>query len=660
MKFIPTAASRKPRVSVRGEEAPLRQSRSSAATGEETPSLRARGNFIYRFLSRFTLILITLFVLTNIVTVSVFSSENFEVNSMVTYEVEKSGNTKVTNDINIINTKPEVYAKQYVYKLNNIQPDNIKVTEGNKSLNFKINKKDRGADIVVYFDESIIGEGGKRIFRISFTNSDLAVRTGEVWEITIPKIEGANLFNNYNITLMVPKSLGNEAYISPRPKDSKAEGEFNNYYFDKDQVAKSGISAGFGKFQVFSFSLNYHLENDSAEKKSMEIAIPPDTSLQRIHYESIDPKPENVFSDEDGNWIASYNLSSKERVDVAVKGTVQIFSSPRDFLIPPPVTLLSNTKPTEFWQSNEEVIRTLAERLKTPRKIYDYVVNTLNYDSAGVKSSAQRLGAIDALRNPQSALCMEFTDLFIAIARAAGIPAREINGFAYTENPNIQPLSLVSDVLHSWPEYWDKERNTWVSVDPTWGSTSGVDFFDKLDLRHFAFVIHGKDSVIPLPPGSHKPGNNPQKDVYVSFGQLPTNSYSKIEIKSVQARGFNLFGKKYNIEIINTGYTSEYEIDEQIIVDQVVKDRSFIQILPPFGKYEDSVSITYGLFASRAPKNILIQAGNSHLSIPIDKNGIILNQLIAISCILIFLVIMLHPKRPSIYLLFRRLRKSNS
>ena len=37
------------------------------------------------------------------------------------------------------------------------------------------------------------------------------------------------------------------------------------------------------------------------------------------------------------------------------------------------------------------------------------------------------------------------------------------------------------------------------------------------------------------------------------------------------------------------------------------KDRSFIQILPPFGKYEDSVSITYGLFASRAPENILMR-----------------------------------------------------
>src|SRR5258707_13577173 len=100
---------------------------------------------------------------------------------------------------------------------------------------------------------------------------------------------------------------------------------------------------------------------------------------------------------------------------------------------------------------------------------------------------------------------MEFTDLFIAMARAAGIRAREINGYAYTENKDSEPLSLVADVLHSWPEYWDKYNKEWILVDPTWGNTThGIDFFHKLDLRHFTFVIHGVNSEFPLSPGSYK------------------------------------------------------------------------------------------------------------------------------------------------------------
>lgn len=615
-------------------------------------------NFWFKSKNLIFLFIFSLLYLFNPFLKEVHSSENFDVNAYVTYEIIKSGKTEVINKIKLENKTSEIFAKQYVYHLNNIVPESIKVSEGDNPLDFKINKKVNGADIVITFDPPLTGKGSSREFTISYTNDDLAVRTGEVWEISIPKIVNADTFNDFEIKLIVPDSLGNEAYISPLP-ESKDDGETTNVYsFNKEQISNVGISAGFGKFQVFSFTLNYHLQNDNGGKEKMEIAIPPDTSLQRVHYEIIDPEPENVTSDEDGNWIASYTLSSNERKDVSVKGTVQIFSSPRSFLIPQPATLLSNTKPTDHWQSGEDAIISLAEQLKTPRNIYDYVVKTLNYDSSAVTPDVERLGAIEALRNTNRALCMEFTDLFIAIARAAGIPAREINGFAYTENPNIQPLSLVSDVLHSWPEYWDNESNTWISVDPTWGSTSGVDFFDKLDLRHFAFVIHGKDSVKPYPPGGYKLGNNPQKDVYVSFGQLPAYSSGKIEIVSKLSGIFNLFGKKYSIEVKNTGSTAEYNIDELIIIDKDITDRSFIQILPPYGKYEDSISVKYGLFASKAPENILIAAGNSSLRIPIDKNSIIVNQLLTLSFVLIILVVILHPKRPKINL-FRKLFKKD-
>ena len=138
-----------------------------------------------------------------------------------------------------------------------------------------------------------------------------------------------------------------------------------------------------------------------------------------------------------------------------------------------------------------------AKNLKTAKGIYDFVSTKLKYDYERVKPNVERLGAVNALNNPNSAICMEFTDLFIALARAAGIPAREVNGFAYTENPKIQPLSLVNDVLHAWPEYYDYEKGVWIPVDPTWASTTGgVDYFNKLDLRHFTFVMHGKSSTL--------------------------------------------------------------------------------------------------------------------------------------------------------------------
>ena len=127
-------------------------------------------------------------------------------------------------------------------------------------------------------------------------------------------------------------------------------------------------------------------------------------------------------------------------------------------------------------------------------------MQTLEYDYT---LSSNRRGALTALAL-QKGLCTEFTDLFITLARAAGIPAREINGYAYTTDTRLRPLSLVTDVLHAWPQYWDTSREVWVSVDPTWAKTTGgVDYFHKLDFNHFAFAIHGQADDTPVFTGKN-------------------------------------------------------------------------------------------------------------------------------------------------------------
>ncbi|GAI19887.1 unnamed protein product, partial [marine sediment metagenome] len=68
------------------------------------------------------------------------------------------------------------------------------------------------------------------------------------------------------------------------------------------------------------------------------------------------------------------------------------------------------------------------------------------------------MGALKALNSKNPVVCMEFTDLFIALCRAAGIPVREVNGYAHTNNPKLRPLSLTLDVLHAWPEYYDENK----------------------------------------------------------------------------------------------------------------------------------------------------------------------------------------------------------
>ena len=118
------------------------------------------------------------------------------------------------------------------------------------------------------------------------------------------------------------------------------------------------------------------------------------------------------------------------------------------------------------------------------------------------------MGAETVLSNHDQAVCLEFSDLFVGIAREKGIYSREIEGYGFSLDPKLQPISLSSDILHAWPEYFDTKTENWVAVDPTWENTSGIDYFSSFDLNHIVFVIHGKNPDYPLAAGMYKIENS--------------------------------------------------------------------------------------------------------------------------------------------------------
>lgn len=560
-----------------------------------------------------------------------YAQEEFIIDVRVSYNVQNTGITKVTHTITLENALSNLYAQSYLLSLENIDPINPVSYEGGNSLSLSKTEKNDTVSLQVDFENAVVGKGKTRTFTISFEESSFANRTGEVWEISIPRLSESNNFRSYNIELIVPSSFGKEAYISPDPKSIIAGENTIRYSFDKESIQKTGITAGFGKFQVFSFSLNYHLENPLNKKAFTEIAIPPDTAFQKIYYDSITPEPEEVKIDEDGNWLAVYLLDPRERIDVTAMGTVQIYATPREIQTVTAESLQKNLEESEYWQVNDPQIQNLAISLRTPKAIYDFVSTNLIYSYDRVKPNVTRYGASMALTSPNDAICMEYTDLFIALARAAGIPAREINGYAYTENPEIQPLSLVADVLHSWPEYWDEQKQVWVAIDPTWGSTTGgVDFFSKLDLRHFTFVIHGTDAVVPYPPGSYKLGPSPQKDVFVNFGQLPKERVSKPEINAQVNNNIPFMHTQISVVINNPGPTALYDLEPAIFFDGILAERTIISALPPYASYEFKSRIPFSFLGTKTPEKIAIVAGDTEVQIPSNKTQVIIYNLLAI------------------------------
>lgn len=512
----------------------------------------------------------------------------FLTSTTITYEVKPDGATEVTHGITLTNKLSLVYATGYTLVLQGYTPSNVEAWDNKGPLTFTQEKVDKGTKINLAFNEQALGEGSQLSFSIRYRQGDIATQKGQVWEITIPKQVDAGQVTDYTVRLVVPKSFGKAAFVSPSPLRTEGGQEKLTYVFEKKQVAATRIVAAFGQFQTYDFNLSYHLQNQEKFPVKMEVALPPDTGYQRVSLGDVQPKPEIVRIDEDGNWLAVYYIKGQENIEVKVRGAAQIFATPQD------IEKLSDGErqkylaPSEVWQVADTKIATLAKTLKTPKAIYDYVVGHLSYNYNRVKPETKRLGAAMALEKPDQAICTEFTDLFIALARAAGIPARELEGYAYTTDPQLQPLSLVQDVLHAWPEYWDEEKNQWIQVDPTWGNTTGgVDFFSKLDFNHFVFVVHGSDPSRPYPAGSYKADGRKGRDVDVHFGKYEQSKPVEIsaELFPKSAVQIPFLWQEGSLWVTNQGPSAIRDLGVQPLNSSLrLADSSNPSVIPPYGK----------------------------------------------------------------------------
>ena len=506
------------------------------------------------------LFLSTLFHFT--VTRPVQALAKFSTNYQVNYTVYPSGVTHVKFLINQVNNLSVVYATEFSLSVNHTRLENIRVADENASLVPNVIRTRNGSIISFSFLNKVVGKDKKHFFTIEYDTTDVTTKVGNTWEINIPKLEPDENTVDHNIILTLPLNFPQPAFIDPKPSAIVN----NNYYFSGKSLGNKHISAVFGQEQYYRVILDYHLQNNTKKKSIQKIALPPDTNYQKVLIEKIDPRPEKFETDIDGNWLATYTVDPDEKLDIKANLAIKV-----SFL---PATK-NNSHPEAFLQSNniwdyDNPIFTIPDiqSLRTPKAIYDFVVDKFTYDFNKVsKLKTQKLSASESLKQPESAICSDFTNTFIAISRKAGIPARELQGFALSENPDLKPLSLKQDVLHSWPEFFDSEKNTWVQIDPTWAKTTqGIDYFNKLDFNHIVFVIHGTDPNMPITAGGYKNGDNQNKDVSVepiSEMEFPSAQIAIGEIKqtdgvvSIELKNNNPVGFFGSINIEKNQYISD-------------------------------------------------------------------------------------------------------
>lgn len=486
---------------------------------------------------------------------------------------------------------PQNYTKtSYTIKLTNLQPDliikkftlsfprsfgigSIVAKDDIGIINPVVIQHDRTVDTTFELNNPKPGLNEVNTLYLNFLQSNIFRSKGSVWEVFIPTLENKD-GDSHSVTVFLPPGKHNKLSLAKPTPDLVT--------FDKvvwNNNSGKSIYAVFGEEQRYSLNLSYHLLNPNIYKVYTDIAFPPDTLYQKVIVDSIIPQPDSVYSDSDGNYIARYNLNVKEEKLVQFKGIAEIFTTPRsDYKsyiqkqFEDERRSLFDSQP--FWKLDNET-PIASSNIKDH---YDYTLEILSYNFNRVIKGNSRMGASQAIRMPDQAVCTEYSDLLIASARQRGIYVREVQGFAFANEQELRPIQQDSDILHSWVEYYDVAKNIWVPIDPTWQDTSGIDYFNSFDFNHIVFALHGKKADYPYPAGSYKSSTKGQ-DIYIE----PTTNIL-VESKKIAGELSQLplpdAGNSFTVDLTvkNSGNVNLWNIPLTIKADNASLDISTITI----------------------------------------------------------------------------------
>lgn len=442
------------------------------------------------------------------------AAAEFTYKTDVNYTVDSDGTTHVSENYEVTNNTSNQYLSSLALSTPTDEVKNltVKYDDGGAIPNDVVKKSADGQgykydykQVNISFDRKITGKGRVWSFAIAYDTTKLVENKGSAHTVFIPAISPTNS-EDYTITLTVPGNFGQPHSSGAKPTFAGTDSGKTIYTIDRNDLKKQSLALVFGDSTIYKVNFNYPLKNTTNKTQTMTITLPPDTSSQKIYVNSLDPKPIQTRLDEDGNVLADYTVPAggeitvKTDVEAVVKYLeYDLNASGKKSDIP--VNLVTKyTKASRYWQSTgADIILKAKTATSGEGKVIDIVkaldklvVDTLSYNNGKIKYNI-RQGAEKALQNPNNAVCLEYSDLLIALLRSQGIPARMPIGYGYSGN--LKPSSSVSDSLHSWVEVYVPGIG-WMNVDPTWGEK--FDNFGKSDLDHFAFAVWGQVDAAPV------------------------------------------------------------------------------------------------------------------------------------------------------------------
>lgn len=208
--------------------------------------------------------------------------------------------------------------------------------------------------------------------------------------------------------------------------------------------------------------------------RTVTLALPNDPSFRVAVGPMISPKPVKVVYNSFGNAYALFENLSLEggalRISVWLAGSTRLTLVDRDAPLasPVPAEVTRFLRPSAYIESDHPDVVALAAKLtrgastfrEALSRIADYVSTSVEYsEEIGSLPGSEKLSALWTL-HARKGVCLHMSRLYVALARAAGIPARVVEGLSI-EPPGINR----SGVLHAYVEAYIPGYG-WLPIEP--------------------------------------------------------------------------------------------------------------------------------------------------------------------------------------------------
>lgn len=397
----------------------------------------------------------------------------------------------------------------------------VKVTAEGQNLPFDVDYQDEYAFIKVEYPRKIINNDSLTI-KIEYQNYGLIERAGALYDIYIPGIPKETEFELENQSL----DLNNTVYINDSifPEENFVMPEataksihtngYKKYFFDAETILGKTIWIQRGKKQFYQFQLTQKVEStmksDIGLKNEYALVLPRDVNnlelYQKVYFDKIQPLPDYVEKDSDGNLIGHFSLPSAMSGEIIVTGFVEVGVTGKVLTEAESGSLSDYNydnfqgalQAAEYWEVEHPDIQNVATNLLAERtnvfqilnETFNFVTNRIDYSDIKRLGINQRQGALETLENG-SGVCMEYADLFLALARAQGIPTRAVFGYGFDprENSDLQQT-------HQWVTSYIPALDKWYDLDVTWGDSGQV--AEGGNLNHFyTHIVSEGPNVLP-------------------------------------------------------------------------------------------------------------------------------------------------------------------